>query len=259
MPLNIIVRQRRHQKADRQSRRSERKAPPADAPRALCAAPQRAVCVAARRGSNAVSRAFWDYIFGSGCVAKWICAVVWLGRGRPRARGIPVPAARCVGPQRPWASQQAQVDVSGTGWHGSGDSCGRMGALVGKFLWLSTRAGARGGDGRRRHGDADHHRGVTPSCSLHAPTSTTTPSQQRRCGSAGRPRAWLTTRACVGRAGGQSLWNETGQTTVRSSSMLPLGQSGPSDSHHKALLVCFNLAFLSPVSLLVRASFLDLV
>ena len=41
--------------------------------------------------------------------------------------------------------------------------------------------------------------------------------------------------------------------------MLPLGQSGPSDSHHKALLVCFNLAFLSPVSLLVRASFLDLV
>ena len=164
----------------RQSRRSERKAPPADAPRALCAAPQRAVCVAARRGSNAVSRAFWDYIFGSGCVAKWICAVVWLGRGRPRARGIPVPAARCVGPQRPRASQQAQVDVSGTGWHGSGDSCGRMGALVGKFLWLSTRAGARGGDGRRRHGDADHHRGVTPSCSLHAPTSTTTPSQQRR-------------------------------------------------------------------------------
>ena len=68
-----------------------------------------------------------------------------------------------------------------------------------------------------------------------------------RCGSAGRPRAWLTTRACVGRAGGQSLWNETGQTAVRSSSMLPLGQSGPSDSHHKALLVCFNLAFLLPV------------
>ena len=175
LPLNSQTAQE-----GRQSRRSERKAPPADAPRALCAAPQRAVCVAARRGSNAVSRAFWDYIFGSGCVAKWICAVVWLGRGRPRARGIPVPAARCVGPQRPWASQQAQVDVSGTGWHGSGDSCGRMGALVGKFLWLSTRAGARGGDGRRRHGDADHHRGVTPSCSLHAPTSTTTPSQQRR-------------------------------------------------------------------------------
>ena len=68
-----------------------------------------------------------------------------------------------------------------------------------------------------------------------------------RCGSAGRPRAWLTTRACVGRAGGQSLWNETGQTAVKSSSMLPLGQSGPSDSHHKALLVCFNLAFLLPV------------
>ena len=117
LPLNSQTAQE-----GRQSRRSERKAPPADAPRALCAAPQRAVCVAARRGSNAVSRAFWDYIFGSGCVAKWICAVVWLGRGRPRARGIPVPAARCVGPQRPRASQQAQVDVSGTGWHGSGDS-----------------------------------------------------------------------------------------------------------------------------------------
>ena len=136
----------------RQSRRSERKAPPADAPRALCAAPQRAVCVAARRGSNAVSRAFWDYIFGSGCVAKWICAVVWLGRGRPRARGIPVPAARCVGPQRPWASQQAQVDVSGTGWHGSGDSCGRMGALVGKFLC----GGGPGGVGATPQGDTKY-------------------------------------------------------------------------------------------------------
>ena len=157
LPLNSQTAQE-----SRQSRRSERKAPPADASRALCATPQRAACVVARRGSNAVSRAFWDYIFGSGCVAEWSCAVVWLGRGRRRARGIPVPAARCVGPQRPRASQQAQVDVSGTGWHGSGDSCGRMGALVGKFLWLSTRAGARGGDGRRRHGDADHHRGVTP-------------------------------------------------------------------------------------------------
>ena len=142
LPLNSQTAQE-----SRQSRRSERKAPPADASRALCAAPQRAACVVARRGSNAVSRAFWDYIFGSGCVAKWSCAVVWLGRGRRRARGIPVPAARCVGPQHPRASQQAQVDVSGTGWHGSGDSCGRMGALVGKFLWLSTRAGARGGDG----------------------------------------------------------------------------------------------------------------
>ena len=62
-----------------------------------------------------------------------------------------------------------------------------------------------------------------------------------------RPRAWLTTRACVGRASGQSLRNETGQTAVKSSSMLPWGHSGPSDSHHKALLVCFNLAFLWPV------------
>ena len=56
-----------------------------------------------------------------------------------------------------------------------------------------------------------------------------------------------TTHACVGRASGQSLWNETGQTAVKSSSMLPWGHSGPSDSHHKALLVCFNLAFLWPV------------
>ena len=56
-----------------------------------------------------------------------------------------------------------------------------------------------------------------------------------------------TTRACVGRASGQSLRNETGQTAVKSSSMLPWGHSGPSDSHHKALLVCFNLAFLWPV------------
>ena len=62
-----------------------------------------------------------------------------------------------------------------------------------------------------------------------------------------RPRAWLTTHACVGRASGQSLRNETGQTAVKSSSMLPWGHSGPSDSHHKALLVCFNLAFLWPV------------
>jgi len=62
-----------------------------------------------------------------------------------------------------------------------------------------------------------------------------------------RPRAWLTTRACVGRASGQSLRNETGQTAVKSSSVLPWGHSGPSDSHHKALLVCFNLAFLWPV------------
>lgn len=56
-----------------------------------------------------------------------------------------------------------------------------------------------------------------------------------------------TTHACVGRASGQSLRNETGQTAVKSSSMLPWGHSGPSDSHHKALLVCFNLAFLWPV------------
>ena len=62
-----------------------------------------------------------------------------------------------------------------------------------------------------------------------------------------RPRAWLTTHACVGRASGQSLRNETGQTAVKSSSVLPWGHSGPSDSHHKALLVCFNLAFLWPV------------
>ena len=59
-----------------------------------------------------------------------------------------------------------------------------------------------------------------------------------------RPRAWLTTHACVGRASGQSLRNETGQTAVKSLSVLPWGHSGPSDSHHKALLVCFNLAFL---------------
>ena len=56
-----------------------------------------------------------------------------------------------------------------------------------------------------------------------------------------------TTHACVGRASGQSLRNETGQTAVKSSSVLPWGHSGPSDSHHKALLVCFNLAFLWPV------------
>jgi hypothetical protein len=60
-------------------------------------------------------------------------------------------------------------------------------------------------------------------------------------------REHVTTRACVGRGSGQSLWNETGQTAVKSSSMLPWGHSGPSDSHHKALLVCFNLAFLWPV------------
>jgi hypothetical protein len=60
-------------------------------------------------------------------------------------------------------------------------------------------------------------------------------------------REHVTTRACVGRGSGQSLWNETGQTAVKSSSVLPWGHSGPSDSHHKALLVCFNLAFLWPV------------
>ena len=52
---------------------------------------------------------------------------------------------------------------------------------------------------------------------------------------------------------------ESGSELIQNPLLVKQGHSGPSDSHHKALIVCFTLAFLWPVYLFVLASFLDLV